>query len=369
MKPLPILYKKTQTGAIQQWQIIVSDFGFYTIEGQIDGKLTQSSTTVVEQKNIGKLNETTQAEQSRKEATAKWQKKIDMNGYHEGIDNVNKKMHYFEPMLAHKWEDRKDKIQFPVYSQSKLDGMRCIVNKDGMWSRKGKQIVSAPHIYEALKSLFDFNPDYIFDGELYADKYKDDFNKIMSLAKKSKPTLEDLKESSELLEYHIYDFPFWDGVFIDRYNQLKSVLSHISNNKIKIVNTVLCKDIDKLDELFSQYIKQGYEGQMVRINDCVYENKRTNQLLKRKDFMDEEFKIIDIIEGSGNRSGMAGSIEFKNKNGQIFNAGIAGGFDFYKDLWLNKKKYIGVDATVKYFQLTPDGIPRFGVVTSIRDYE
>jgi hypothetical protein len=30
---------------------------------------------------------------------------------------------------------------------------------------------------------------------------------------------------------------------------------------------------------------------------------------------------------------------------------------------------IGKDATIKYFNLTPDGVPRFPYVIAIRDYE
>ena len=98
-------------------------------------------------------------------------------------------------MLAHKFEDYKDKLIYPLFSQPKLDGIRCIVKSNGMWSRTGKRIISAPHIFEALKPLFELNPDLIFDGELYADKFANDFNAICSLVKKTKPTADDLIKS------------------------------------------------------------------------------------------------------------------------------------------------------------------------------
>lgn len=371
MKQLPIIYKRTETGAIQQWQIVVEGATYKTTEGQVDGKLTESVATIVEAKNVGRANGTSREEQAIKEAKAKWQKKIDMNGYHTNIKDIDKASLFFEPMLAKKYEDQKDKMTFPVFSQPKLDGMRCILNKDGMWSRQGKRILSAPHIVSQMKPLFDFNPDYIFDGELYADKFADNFNKIISLAKKTKPSPADLQESAELLEYHIYDFPYWEGSFSERFKQLLKVLKHIDirKTKIKLVNTVTVKEQAHLDELFAEYLEKGYEGQMVRIDDAKYENKRTNQLLKRKTFKDEEYVILDIEEGTGNRSGMAGSMVFKTDDGKIFRANIMGGFDTYKDLWENKKQYIGEKATVKYFQITPDGVPRFGCVSAIRNYE
>jgi hypothetical protein len=39
------------------------------------------------------------------------------------------------------------------------------------------------------------------------------------------------------------------------------------------------------------------------------------------------------------------------------------------ELWSQKQELIGKKATVKYFELTADGIPRFPKVVGIRDYE
>jgi hypothetical protein len=118
MKQLPILYSRTSTGAIQQWQIIVTDDKFCTVEGQKDGKLTTSLPTVCKGKNIGKANETSGEDQAIKEAKAKWQKKID-GGYHEDIGDIDTET-FTEPMLAHKYGEHE--VSFPLASQPKLDG-------------------------------------------------------------------------------------------------------------------------------------------------------------------------------------------------------------------------------------------------------
>ena len=198
---LDTIYKTTKGGKIQEWTIEVVGNKYRTISGQTDGKKVTNEWTVVYGKNAGKANETTDNEQAMKEAEAKRKLKLEKD-YSETIKGINRKRH-FEPMLAAKWEDYKDKIEYTVYSQPKLDGIRCIVNKDGMWSRNGKPIISAPHIFESLKPLFDKNPDLIFDGELYADKFANDFNKIVSLVKKSKPTTSDLKESKKNIQYQV----------------------------------------------------------------------------------------------------------------------------------------------------------------------
>jgi DNA ligase-1 len=267
-------------------------------------------------------------------------------------------------MLAKKYEDVD--FPFPVYTQPKLDGMRCIVRKDGMWSRTGKKIASAPHIYNALKHLFEEDPSLIFDGEIFCDKFKNDFNSIISLAKQTKPTKEDLDKSEASLQYWVYDLPSSELVFSKRNAELKKLLP--KHNSIVMVDTALVNDQEELDAKYQEYLTDGQEGQMIRTDD-VYENKRSKFLLKRKEFVDDEFKILEITEGKGNRSGMFGRARLVTSSGIEFEANARGNEQFYIDLLKNKKNYIGEMATVRYQNMTPDGKPRFGVIVGIRNYE
>lgn len=278
---------------------------------------------------------------------------------------------FFKPMLAHKFSDHQDEIQFPVYSQPKLDGIRCIVSCNGMFSRNGNEIISAPHIFENLKPFFVSNPDAILDGELYADKLKNDFNRICSLVKKTKPTAEDLRESAATIEYWVYDAPVIGGCipsnpFIRRFNLIESLLCGIG--KIRIVATEKIMNVESLDTLYGVYLEKGYEGQMVRCNKS-YENKRSRSLLKRKEFIDDEFSILGITEGLGKRAGTAGFMSFVSRNGNEFRSNIKGNFQHLKTILEDRENLIGKIATVKFFNLTPNGIPRFPYVTGIRNYE
>jgi DNA ligase-1 len=269
-------------------------------------------------------------------------------------------------MLAAKWEDYKDKIQYPIYSQAKLDGIRCILTKDGMFSRNGKPIISAPHIFDSVKPLFETNPDLIFDGELYADKFANDFNKIVSLVKKTKPTADDLKESKELIEYHIYDLPSSDKNFVHRAYDLAILFETRKelHPHCRIVETYKVPSEDVVTELYEKYVEEGYEGQMLRL-DGKYENKRSKNLLKHKSFVDEEYTILDICEGEGNRTGTAGYMVFQTAEGKPFKSNVKGTWDETAEMLKNKKQLIGKQATIKYFNLTPDGIPRFPFVINI----
>lgn len=358
---LETIYKATKGGKVQEWTIEVVKNRYRTISGQTDGKKVVSEWTEVYGKNVGKANGTTDNEQALKEAEAKRTNKLE-RGYFENIKHINKKQ-YFEPMLAAKWEDYKDKIQYPIYSQPKLDGIRCIVTKDGMFSRNGKAIISAPHIGHSLNFLFESNPDLILDGELYADKFANDFNSIVSLVKKTKPTADDLKQSAKNIEYHVYDIPSVDGTFKERCIELDELALDFPDC-VKQVETHIVKNEDEVTEWYENYVERGYEGQMLR-TDGKYENKRSKFLLKHKSFVDEEYTILDICEGEGNRAGTAGYFVFETKDGKRFKSNVKGTWEETAEMLKNKKKLIGKEATVKYFNLTPDGIPRFPYVINI----
>lgn len=351
---LNTLYSRSVKGKVNTFIIEVESNKFRSITGFDNGKKTISEWTVCEAKSYCSAEA-----QALKEAQAIHRKKIETGSF-ENMSDIDNEIH-FEPMLAHKWEDQKDKVKYPIYSQPKLDGIRCIVKKDGMWSRNGKKIISAPHIYEAMKHLFKTNPDLIFDGELYADKLADDFNVICSLVKKTKPTVEDLNESAVKIEYHIYDLPSHKGTFSERYKTLIHI--DLPGCCVKVVTSIVNQE-NEVTILYENYVGNGYEGQMLRLN-LPYENKRSKSLLKHKSFIDTEYKIIGVEQGKGNLTGKMGALVFKTNKGDTFNASINGGWDYLEELWNSKDKLIGKQATVKYFNLTPDGKPRFPKVIKI----
>jgi len=364
---LQTIYKKTKTGATQEWSIEIEGNKYRTQSGQVGGVISTNEWTVCFGKNIGRANSTTDDEQALAEAVAKRTKKLE-SGYFEDINNINEQQ-YFEPMLASKWEDSKDKIKYPIYSQPKLDGIRCIVTKDGMFSRNGKPIISAPHIFESLKPLFETNPQLIFDGELYADKFANDFNKIVSLVKRTKPTDEDLTESKKNIQYWIYDLPNVDDTFEIRSQALYDLFMEWSyfNSHCINVDTDICKSEKEVMELYEGYVEKGYEGQILRLNG-KYENKRSKFLLKHKSFQDSEFPILDICEGEGNKTGQVGYMVFEIE-GKRFKSNVKCSWEEGAEILKSKNKLLGKSATIQYFNLTPDGIPRFPYVININREE
>lgn len=351
------LYKRSTTGKISAWRIEVEGNKFRTISGFTDGKKVTSEWTVCESKSY-----CTAEEQALNQATALHTKKKDLGAF-ENIDDIDTPV-FFKPMLAHDFTKLKDKITYPVASQPKLDGVRAIVQESGMKSRNGKEHISAPHIRESLESLFINDPDLVFDGELYAHKDTCDFNKIISCVRKKKPTPEDLIESKTYIQYWIYDLPSHPGTFEERLEALKKM---DLPECCVLVPTLIADNEQDVMDLYSQYMAEDYEGQMVRVIDSVYENKRSKSLMKHKTFYDQEFTIIDVLEGKGKLTGKVGRLVFEI-NGEPFRAAVNGDHEYLEQLF-NSGNLIGKQATVKYFELTTDGIPRFPKVIAIRDFE
>lgn len=358
----PTLYKRTTTGKVQIWFMEIDGDKYRTTSGQQDGKKVTSEWTVAKPKNVGRANATTAEEQAVAEVEAAYEKQRKSN-YHDDINNIDNEM-FFKPMLASKWKDRKGKINEPhVHIQPKLDGIRCIAKADGLWSRNGELIVGAPHIYEKLKPLFEKTPDLVLDGELYNHDLKDNFNAIVSCVKKKKPTAADLKVSEESIQYWVYDLPSHDGHFNERFEALTSIMAEADNHFV-VTDTLLIAT-SLVDKHASEWIELGYEGAMVRL-DGKYEGKRSNSLIKWKEFQDEEFPIVDIVEGDGNRTGMAARVVLSLPNGETFKAGMIGNEEYCRQLLLDKDQHIGKMGTVVFQNYTPDGVPRFPKFKGVR---
>lgn len=356
------LYKRTSTGAIQVWWMDLNSDRHRSNSGQLNGAITTSEWTVATPKNVGRSNETSGEEQAKLEVAAEYVLK-QKKGYRTTIEEVDTAG--FKPMLAQEFEGNNKKAVEKIFAgggrvlvQPKLDGMRCIATKDGLVSRNGNPIVAVPHIMAALEFWFKTFPDLIVDGELYSHDLKADFPKLMSLVKKQKPSAEDL-EASRVIEYHVYDTPQRDRLAV-----LQPGLPIVG------VASVACRSLEQIDAVHAQNLDQGYEGSMIRL-DGPYEQKRSKLLLKYKPEMDAEFEIVSIHEGVGNSSGMAGyAVLYLNGNrDRTFRANVMGAREHRVELLKNAGILVGKLATILFFHLTPDGVPRFPRMKAIREPE
>lgn len=374
------LYKKTSTGAIQEWTVSVFQLSMNSTEATIEtnygqlnsDKIQTTQDTIYTGKNIGKKNETTPFEQAVAEAQAKWEKQK-KKGYVESIKDAEggKLDALIEggivPMLAHKFSEQGHKIKYPAFVQPKFDGIRCIaILKDGkctLWSRTRKPITGVPHIAAAIEKAF--NVDVVLDGELYNHEWKAQFEKIVSFVRQEKP-----QPGHEVVQYHVYDLPS-DEPFSKRAAKLRYIKgSWFPNNELVKVDTVEVTNESEATDWFNEWRSQGYEGAMIRNAAGLYVNKRSYDLQKIKEFDDAEFEITGIDEGRGKLAGHVGAFVCRTKDGKEFLAKMSGDTENLKKYFDTHSLWKGKKLTVKYQGLTgANGVPRFPVGVCLRDYE
>ena len=274
-----------------------------------------------------------------------------------------------KPMLAHKYDEARINWSLPVYIQPKLDGVRCLFTKDGAFSRTGKQFKNLAHIELALISFFKQHPNVVLDGELYNHKLKRDFEKIISLVRKQKPTADDRLDAQHLVQFHVYDYI--DDKY-DNYQVRMAQLacSDIYDKQIKHVPTLLADSYSYARTLHEEFLEDGYEGSIIRLNG-KYKHGRSYDLMKFKDFSDAEATIVGYELGKGKRTGTLGKFLMMDDEGVQFGCPPGKGYS-YKDLanmLLNINDYIGQRATFTYFQRTQAGSYRHPLFKCIRNYE
>ena len=147
-------------------------------------------------------------------------------------------------MLAYPVSKKPIDYSKPVFMQPKLDGVRCLIQYDNgvviAYSRTGKVWKNIEHITLSLYKFFDKHPNVVLDGELYNHDFKNDFEQIISMVRKTKPTPEARTISRDNVQFHCYDIVNKKMKFSTRDNWISKYL--IGNWCIKHVITMLAPD-------------------------------------------------------------------------------------------------------------------------------
>jgi DNA ligase-1 len=277
----------------------------------------------------------------------------------------------FSLMLAPSELPNLTTLQYPLYVQPKYDGFRCVYYKGNLWTRSGL-IMPNKNLAKHFNIIVDID-SYIFDGELYTHGSSfQDLTKI--LASEDKPIPKGLK-------YFIYDcMPVkdWEAQktklgYSDRLKLIRELVNGVLADYSKYVDapTDLAQNPAEVIDLYKKYLKDGYEGCMLKAQDGKYRWKRVSlksgEMIKLKPFKSEDLEIIDVVEGEGKFQGTLGSIIVSG--GPILPTSVGSGFsdDLRKEIWTNKNKYVGKTAEIKYFEVTEDNSLRFPIFERIRE--
>jgi len=396
MASFPPLQKEAKTGKMSLWSIevkAVSEGGQITSRhGYVDGVQQVETKVITEGKNIGKKNETTPLQQAIQDARTSWNKKI-ATGYEEvkalggagkassaSASAASKSLEGSRaaaidveipmPMLAHKLAEKEKHVKFPAFVQPKFDGTRsvglCGVEGACLFSRQRKAYPHLEHIQAVLKKL---PKGLILDGELYTTKHK--FQKIVGLVKQKTIKKEDLDKHNDI-QLHVYDIVDAKKTFEERYAVLQKLFKDyapVIGSVLQLCPTELISKKEELKPKHDEYVAKGFEGLMLRNTKGLYAiNDRSVDLLKMKDFFDDEYEVVGFYEGEGREAGCI-MWRCKTKEGKEFGCRPEGTHEERAELFKTGGSYVGKKLTVRFQELTKDGLPRFPVGVAFRDYE
>ena len=268
----------------------------------------------------------------------------------------------FKVALANNYSPKRVDLENEEWFGSrKLDGIRCLIRKEGetitAFSRNGKEIETLGKIKEEVESL---SGNFVLDGEicLVDENGKEDFQGIMKQIRRKNHIIENPK------------YLVFDCITLNEFDEAKgndNPLSNRLNFAKKIVGTkkyieVIDQEIVKTEERFTEMVKdaeaQGFEGIMLRKNSD-YEGKRGWNLLKVKKFFDEEYTVTDIkmgmmrwIEnGSEVEKEVLRNIIIEHKGCRV---SVGSGFskEEREHYHSNPKDILGKTVTVQYFEET-----------------
>lgn len=401
---LPRLFKQAKTGKTQVWETHLElvdgkgdlleikkqylskrlDPKWYSVVttrfGQKDGKMQDAPVEITEGKNIGRANETNVLGQGLLEMISDWTKQQKRKNYH--LTEAATAVIRAKPMLLDKYSQYKHYIDFTdkdgVWVQEKMDGVRVMIHWDpekSEWiitSREGNEYCHLNHIRREMDKLtfLKAHPNIYLDGELFSREVN--FNKIISLCRKTKTITPKELEEQKYIKFYVFDMVDLDNLsipFIKRMQFVEKLLGVPHRYKYLVpVKTTKVKDDAEVQKKHAEFVKFS-EGTVIRQGSAPYLlGKRSKYALKLKDFQDAEFEIIGYTDGRGKEKGLIIFL-LKTPEGKEFSATPNMPSDERAKMYKRGDEFIGKLATVKFFEMTPDKVPRFGKVITIRDYE
>ena len=275
----------------------------------------------------------------------------------------------FDVSLAQKFEEKRISGKSRIAVEPKLDGIRCFAIVDGgtaqLFARSGKLI---PNFDDTIgKELLKLG-DGCYDGELMGE----DFVSIMRQAYRK----DNVDTSGTYLALFDYlPLEEWkSGVTkMSCYGRYETLIDKLceDNFDLTFVNAVDRTYLDnpkysEIKELHDEYVKEGYEGAMIKDVDAPYKFGRGYEIMKLKAFHDADLVIESLTEGTGKHVGKLGSVVV-NFNGVEVSIGSGFSDELRESIWSDKKSFIGRVIEVRYQEVTPDGSLRFPTFVCFRN--
>lgn len=271
----------------------------------------------------------------------------------------------FKVGLAEPYDPDKHELQGSWIVEPKLDGLRMVVINGVAYTRNGRTLESVGHI---LKELEQYTGDWVFDGEVMGStEFNEDSGKIRKKG----------AGANEELVYNVFDVVSigeWTArqtkPLHERKLDLVRLVDPVKTGHVRLVEWFDLPSNPSTEELFKtrdKLIGLGFEGAMLKDNTSPYIFKRSDAVIKLKDFISADVEIVDFYEGKGRHKGRLGGVFIKVDDVKPTTKVGSGFSDEQRDeIWQNRKLYMGRTVEVQYQNETPDGRLRFPTFTRFR---
>ena len=292
-------------------------------------------------------------------------------------------------MLASAYSEKAiAEINYPAFSQCKMDGMRCniIVHADGnveVRSRNGR-LFETHGIFdeEALKmrDLIDQHNEgwyVVLDGELLAhDSNMNPLPRQISNGicnKANKGTITELEAMK--LTLVVWDYipePVFEGdvedplMYSERYDMLYNLFCEEALSRFMLVETTEVANIDEARAHYKEMLDDGQEGTIVKDKSVGWSNTRSKLTVKFKEIKDIDLRVTGWNEGTGRNTGLLGALTAETEDGKI-KVNVGTGFSDEQRKMYTEEFVLGKIIEIEYNQRISSGsrdhdslfLPRF----------
>ncbi|MEG5063124.1 hypothetical protein QUB33_05820 [Microcoleus sp. B3-A4] len=275
------------------------------------------------------------------------------------------------PQLANTYSPTKNYGVTEWFSSPKLDGVRCLYENmtSGLRSRSGLTRYSGlTEIEEMCESIRSTNNLSFIDGELYIPETPFD---VISGIVRSRKTVEAVVANKQRVQFRIFAIgfnQFRTMQTVHEVDQLKQIFPAMG--KISYVHQKLIQNNALVIQAEAELIKSSGlsdEGIMLRNPNSVYAGVRSNNLLKVKNFVKNNFTVIGFTKGSGKYLKSLGNVLIRGMiDGRTINSKVGTGFtDLERStIWANQADYLGRTVEVVYLGVTATGSLRHPIFSA-----
>ena len=180
------------------------------------------------------------------------------------------------------------------------------------------------------------------------------------------------REESTQLHYCIYDcfcLRLGSAPWLERWGWLAAYFTNYGRffTRIWEVTTRSAKDEANVLSLHQTFVDEGFEGAIIRTEAGAYrEDYRSPDLLKVKQWEDDEFRILDCVSGKGKFENQP-IFSCQTREGKRFEVVPKGTAEERYEMLQNSRELLGQFLKVQYLGFTEDGKPRCARGIAIRD--